>query len=111
MYDSPMPVFLRDILLPILISTLYWISFFNDLLFLNLFIFSIVSIIYVYYCKYVNSNFEYIFGKESVDDKLKDSSPIFRKFISAVWVSHFAFFFFGGISLGVSVPFIIYFNI
>ena len=70
MYDSPMPVFLRDILLPILVSTLYWISFFNDLLFLNLFIFSIVSIIYVYYCKYVNSNYEYIFGKESVDDKL-----------------------------------------
>ena len=33
MYDSPMPVFLRDILLPILVSTFVWISFFNDLFF------------------------------------------------------------------------------
>ena len=98
---------LRDILLPVIISSIYWITFYNKLLFLNLFIFVIISIAYVYYCKWVNSNYESIFGKESIDEKLKDTNSFSRKLISAIWVSHFAFFFFGGISLGVSVPFMI----
>jgi hypothetical protein len=51
-----------------------------------------------------------MFSKESVDEKLKDMNGISRRIITGIWVSHFAFFFFGGISLGVSVPFIIYFN-
>ncbi len=102
---------MRDILLPVIISTAYWVLFYKKILFLNLFIFVIVSIVYVYYCKWVNANYEFIFGKESIDEKLKDTNALNRKFISAIWVSHFAFFFFGGISLGVSVPFILYFNI
>ncbi len=111
MYDMQMPMMLRDILLPVIISSIYWIIFYNKLIFLNLFVFVVVSIAYVYYCKWVNSNYESIFGKESIDEKLKDTNSLSRKLISAIWVSHFAFFFFGGISLGVSVPFIIYFNI
>lgn len=106
-----MPILMRDILLPVLISTVYWLALYNGVLFLNLFVFVVLSIAYVYYCKWVNANYEYMFSKESVDEKLNHMSSISRKIITGIWVSHFAFFFFGGISLGVSVPFIIYFNL
>ena len=106
-----MPILMRDIFLPILISSIYWLTFFYGIILKNLFIFVIVSIIYVYYCKYVNANFEHMFREETIDDKLKDMNTLSRNLITTIWVSHFAFFFFGGISLGVSVPFIIYFNL
>ena len=102
---------MRDILLPVLISTVYWLALYNGVLFLNLFVFVVLSIVYVYYCKWVNTNYERLFSLESVDEKLKDMNGFSRRIITGIWVSHFAFFFFGGISLGVSVPFIIYFNL
>ena len=111
MYYIQMPLLMRDLLLPVLISSIFWLSLFNGLLFSNLLIFVIIAIAYVYYCKWVNANYEYMFAKESIDEKLKDMSSISKYIITAVWLSHFAFFFFGGISLGVAVPFIIYFNI
>ncbi len=111
MYYILMPILMRDMILPVLISSLYWLSFYYDILLTNMFVFVIVSIAYVYYCKWVNANYEYMFSKESVDEKLNHMSSISRKIITGIWVSHFAFFFFGGISLGVSVPFIIYFNL
>ena len=106
-----MPILMRDILLPVLISTIYWLALYNGVLFLNLFVFVVLSIVYVYYCKWVNANYEHMFSKESVDEKLKDMNGFSRRIITGIGVSHFAFFFFGGISLGVSVPFIIYFNL
>ena len=106
-----MPILMRDILLPVLISTVYWLALYNGVLFLNLFVFVVLSIVYVYYCKWVNANYEHMFSKESVDEKLKDMNGFSRRIITGILVSHFAFFFFGGISLGVSVPFIIYFNL
>ena len=106
-----MPILMRDILLPVLISTIYWLALYNGVLFLNLFVFVVLSIVYVYYCKWVNANYEHMFSKGSVDEKLKDMNGFSRRIITGIWVSHFAFFFFGGISLGVSVPFIIYFNL
>ena len=106
-----MPILMRDILLPVLISTIYWLALYNGVLFFNLFVFVVLSIVYVYYCKWVNSNYEHMFSKESVDEKLKDMNGLSRRIITGIWVSHFAFFFFGGISLGVAVPFIIYFNL
>ena len=106
-----MPILMRDILLPVLISTIYWLALYNGVLFLNLFVFVVLSIVYVYYCKWVNANYEQMFSKESVDEKLNDLNGFSRRIITGIWVSHFAFFFFGGISLGVSVPFIIYFNL
>ena len=96
-----MPLLMRDLLLPVLISSIFWLSLFNGLLFSNLLIFVIIAISYVYYCKWVNANYEYMFAKESIDEKLKDMSSISKYIITAVWLSHFAFFFFGGISLGV----------
>ena len=111
MYYNYMPIFMRDILLPVLISSIFWLSFFYGILLKNLFIFIIISIIYVYYCKWVNGNYEHIFREETIDEKLKDMNALSRNLITTIWVSHFAFFFFGGISLGVSVPFIIYFNL
>lgn len=106
-----MPLLMRDIIFPILITSVYWINLIYGLLLSNLFMFIIISIIYVYYCKWVNANYELIFGKESIDEKLKDSSSITRYFISSVWVGHFLIFFFGAISLGVATPFIIYFSL
>ena len=106
-----MPILMRDILLPVLISTIYWLALYIGVLFLNLFVFVVLSIVYVYYCKWVNANYEHMFSKESVDEKLKDMNGFSRRIITGIWLSHFAFFFFGGISLGVSVPFIIYFNL
>ena len=111
MYYILMPILMRDMILPVLISSLYWLSFYYGILLMNMFVFVIISIAYVYYCKWVNANYEYFFSKESVDEKLNHMSSISRKIITGIWVSHFAFFFFGGISLGVSVPFIIYFNL
>ncbi len=102
---------MRDILLPVVITTIYWINFINELLLSNLFVFVIVSIIYVYYCKWVNANYEMLFGKEPIEEKMKDSNSITRIFVSAIWVSHFLIFFFGGISLGIATPFIIYFSL
>ena len=111
MYHIFMPILMRDILLPVIISTIYWLALYNGVLFLNLFVFVVLSIVYVYYCKWVNANYEYMFSEESPDVKLKEMNGISRRIITTIWVSHFAFFFFGGISLGVSVPFIIYFNL
>ncbi len=106
-----MPIFMRDIFLPLLISSIFWLSFFYGIILKNLFIFVIISIIYVYYCKWVNGNFEHMFREETIDEKLRDMNAILRNLITTIWVSHFAFFFFGGISLGVSVPFMIYFSL
>jgi len=52
-----------------------------------------------------------MFREETIDEKLRDMNVILRNLITTIWVSHFAFFFFGGISLGVSVPFMIYFSL
>tara|TARA_B100000965_G_C19235828_1_gene602173 strand:+ start:501 stop:659 length:159 start_codon:yes stop_codon:yes gene_type:complete len=52
-----------------------------------------------------------MFREETIDEKLKDMNSLSRNLITTIWVSHFAFFFFGGISLGVSVPFMIYFSL
>ncbi len=106
-----MPTLMRDIILPLLISAIYWLSFYNGIIYKNLFVFVIISIIYVYYCKWINGNYEHMFREETIDDKLKDMGTLSRNFITTIWVSHFAFFFFGGISLGVSVPFMIYFSL
>ena len=111
MYDNQMPIFMRDIFLPVMISGIFWLAFFYGVLLKNLFIFVIISIVYVYYCKWVNRNYEHMFREETIDEKLKDMNTISRNLITTIWVSHFAFFFFGGISLGVSVPFMIYFNL
>tara|TARA_B100001057_G_scaffold147961_1_gene147912 strand:- start:3599 stop:3919 length:321 start_codon:yes stop_codon:yes gene_type:complete len=106
-----MPIFMRDIFLPVMISGIYWLAFFYGILLKNLFIFVIISIVYVYYCKWVNGNYERMFREETIDEKLKDMNAISINLITTIWVSHFAFFFFGGISLGVSVPFMIYFSL
>ena len=42
--------------------------------------------------------------EETIDQKLKNMNSLSKNFITAIWVSHFAFFFFGGIALGISVP-------
>ena len=86
-------------------------TFYNGSVNANDFTIVIVSIIYVYYCKSVNSRYELMFKEETIDNKLKNMNSLSKNFITAIWVSHFAFFFFGGIALGISVPFIIYFNI
>jgi len=111
MYHTQMPILIKDVISPLIISTIYWLCIYTKILFLNLFIFVIVSIIYVYYCKSVNSRYELMFKEETIDQKLKNMNSLSKNFITAIWVSHFAFFFFGGIALGISVPFIIYFNI
>tara|TARA_B100000900_G_C20509148_1_gene687216 strand:- start:885 stop:1220 length:336 start_codon:yes stop_codon:yes gene_type:complete len=110
MYDIQMPIFMRDIMLPVIISSTFWLSLLYGFLLKNLVIFVIISIIYVYYCKWVNGNYEHMFREETIDEKLKDMNSLSRNLITTIWVSHFAFFFFGGISLGVSVPFMIYFS-
>ena len=62
-----MPILMRDILLPVLISTTYWLALYNGVLFLNLFVFVVLSIVYVYYCKWVNANYEYMSYNEAID--------------------------------------------